>query len=493
MLLVGVVACSAQGAPSEFASSSSSSIQGGSTDTTHTFAVAVIEQLGGGVALCSGALLAPNLVATARHCVAQISSTTIDCATSTFGAVNPASALTVVTDSTVARTSTHYAVSKILVPSAANQTSVCGNDIALLILSQSITLPEYVTPVINPPMTDHRTYTTTVTAIGYGVTSGNDPSGATSGVRRIKENVNLVCIPNDTMFTNCFPAAAQAMSANEFQSGDAICEGDSGSSAFEQRSFNNGTWVSFGVASRGGVDMDSGDCVGGIYTRFDAWGSLLISAANQAAATGGYSPPGWAVSPEGGVDDASTTSTGADSGTGQPIDSGAGGASGGDSGTSSTAAEAGGACATNGAACSSDSACCSTNCVSRDGGKTFACAACDDSNPCAPGKACQQGVCVPGTGAGAGGSGASGNDGGSGTSGNGAGRSGGSNNGSGASASTTGSGDSAQAAKGCACAAALGAEPEPAPWRSTLVWLSLLGLGLARLRRARPWSLETEP
>lgn len=456
MLLAGVVACSGQGAPSDSASRSSSEIQGGTTDTTHTFAVAVVEQVGGGVALCSGALLAPNLVATARHCVAQISSTTIDCATSTFGAVNAASALTVVTDSTVSRTSTHYAVSKVIVPSGANQAAVCGNDIALLILSQSITLPQYVTPVINPPMTDHRTYTTTVTAIGFGVTSGNDQSGATSGVRRIKENVNLVCIPNDTMFTNCFPAAAQAMSANEFQSGDAICEGDSGSSAFEQRNFNNGTWVSFGVASRGGVDMDSGSCIGGIYTRFDAWGPLLVSAANEAAATGGYSPPGWTVSPEGGAGDASVSSPGSDGGGGAP-DSG-GGATGSDSGPSSTPGEAGGACSTNGAACSSDQQCCSTDCVSHDG-KTFACAACDNGpNACSAGYACRQGACVPAAGVDAGGGASPGPP-------------------------TASAGQTQGAKAGCACAAAVGAKPEPAPWRSTLAWLSFLGLGVARMRR----------
>ena len=478
MLLAGVVACSGQGAPSESASRSSSEIQGGTTDTTHTFAVAVVEQVGGGVALCSGALLAPNLVATARHCVAQISSTTIDCATSTFGAVNAASALTVVTDSTVSRTSTHYAVSKVIVPSAANQTAVCGNDIALLILSQSITLPQYVNPVINPPMTDHRTYTTTVTAIGYGVTSGNDQSGATSGVRRIKENVNLVCIPNDTMFTNCFPAAAQAMSANEFQSGDAICEGDSGSSAFEQRNFNNGTWVSFGVASRGGVDMDSGSCVGGIYTRFDAWGPLLVSAANEAAVTGGYSPPGWTVSPEGGAGDASVSSSGGDGGGGAPDSGGA--AAGRDSGPS-TPGEAGGACSTNGAACSSDQQCCSTDCVSHDG-KTFACAACDNgANACSAGYECRQGACVSAAGIDAGGTGGDGN---------GAASSGGASSGASPGPATASAGPTQGAKTGCACAAAVGAEPEPAPWRATLVWLSFLGLGVARMRRPGRAALE---
>ena len=44
-----------------------------------------------------------------------------------------------------------------------------------------------------------------------------------------------------------------------------------------------GKWVAFGVLSRGGVSTDGTTCEQPIYTRFDAWGSLIVGAAQQAA------------------------------------------------------------------------------------------------------------------------------------------------------------------------------------------------------------------
>ncbi|HEX4515538.1 MAG TPA: trypsin-like serine protease, partial [Polyangiaceae bacterium] len=62
-------------------SSQSQPIQGGTLDTTDSFAVGVCAGAPGQCQLfCSGALIAPNLVMTARHCVNQPSSTSIDCA-----------------------------------------------------------------------------------------------------------------------------------------------------------------------------------------------------------------------------------------------------------------------------------------------------------------------------------------------------------------------------------------------------------------------------
>ena len=77
--------CSAESPSSESLTAASSAIQGGTNDTTHLFAVGVVAQLAGGTGLCSGALLAPNLVATARHCVAPPAGTTVYCASATFG------------------------------------------------------------------------------------------------------------------------------------------------------------------------------------------------------------------------------------------------------------------------------------------------------------------------------------------------------------------------------------------------------------------------
>jgi len=296
---------------SETVSTSSRAIQGGTDDSTHLFAVGILAQMSQGTGLCSGALLAPNLVATARHCVAAIPNGGIACPGTQFGALTPTSNLVVTTDADVRTASTRFAVSQVILPSGADQTSVCGHDIALFILSQNISLPEYVTPVLSPPMTDHTVYSTTVTAIGYGLSSPTDTTGTTAGIRRIKQDVNLACIPNDRNFTDCFPSMASQMTAAEFVSGNGTCEGDSGSNAFEQNNFDAGKWVSFGVLSRGGTV--GGTCLGGIYSRFDAWSSLIIDAANQAAVLGGYPVPPWAGQDAGRGADASSGDAGASS------------------------------------------------------------------------------------------------------------------------------------------------------------------------------------
>jgi len=321
LAVVWTSGCSDERAP-EAVSAWSRAIQGGTDDSTHLFAVGILGQMSRGTALCTGALLAPNLVATARHCVAAIpASGVIACPSTQFGALTPASSIVVTTDADVRTGSTRFAVSKVVLPSGADQTAVCGNDIALLILAQNVSLPAYVTPVLSPAMTDHSVYSTTETAIGYGLSSPTDTAGTTAGIRRIKQGIKLVCIPNDRAFTDCFPSMASQVTAAEFVSGDGTCEGDSGSNAFEQNDFDAGKWVSFGVLSRGGTA--GGTCVGGIYTRFDAWSALIIDAAMQAAAMGGYPLPPWAGPPGGSDGGSSPRDAAASSDSGSSRDAGA--------------------------------------------------------------------------------------------------------------------------------------------------------------------------
>jgi secreted trypsin-like serine protease len=282
-----MASCSGPAPSTDLTETTSSPIQGGSTDTTHTFAVGVVQLAQAQqnmVAFCTGVALTPNLVATARHCVAQLSSTTIDCTSSTFGPLYPADKVFITPDTTITMNSNFVPVTSLVVPTGANQTSVCGNDIALMILSENLALPQFVTPVITPPMTNSQ-YEPVVTAIGYGIDTPTDSTGMSAGTRRIKQNVQLTCIPNDTTFTDCFsdPTARQILTATEFVSGNSTCEGDSGSGAFEQNNFNQGKWVAFGILSRGGVSTDGITCEQPIYSRFDAWGSLIIMAAQEAA------------------------------------------------------------------------------------------------------------------------------------------------------------------------------------------------------------------
>jgi secreted trypsin-like serine protease len=291
-LLVG---CSSAPPTVEATARAASPVQGGTDDTTHDFAVGVVVNLGDNEGeLCSGALLAPNLVATARHCVSQMSSAQVDCATSTFGSVFAPSQFVVTNSPVIEAGATTYGVSKVIVPTGSGEDLVCGNDIALLLLSQNVDLPAYVEPVLNPPMTDHATWATTVTAIGYGE---DDPlDGSSAGTRRIREDIGLVCIPDDASFVDCYadPANKSVLTTSEFESGNGTCEGDSGSSAFDQTQFDDGKWVSFGVLSRGNqASGDDSTCAGAVYSRFDAWASLIIGAATEAAQAGNYAVPSW--------------------------------------------------------------------------------------------------------------------------------------------------------------------------------------------------------
>jgi MYXO-CTERM domain-containing protein len=175
---------------------------------------------------------------------------------------------------------------------------------AFLILKNNVSANEAptVTPVVQYPMTDHPRYSTTETAIGFGNTS---PSGG-AGTRRIKQNIKIACIPGDKGI-DC--GVQPQISPNEFATGDGTCSGDSGSSAYEQKNFNNSQWVSFGVLSRGGES--GGMCLGGIYTRTDSWKALIIQTAQTAAQMGGYPPPAWTlpppVTPDGGTDGGAIT------------------------------------------------------------------------------------------------------------------------------------------------------------------------------------------
>ena len=297
--LVGIVAgCGSQ--KTEPIEKNVAAIQGGTGDgAAHPFAIGLCVGSGPGQCqeICSGALIAPNLVMTARHCVSN-TPMTIDCNTASFGGIRGTAANYWITtnDYLFQGTLGWHQVSQIVVTPG---TKVCGNDMALLILKNNVSANEAptVTPVVQYSMTDHPRYSTTQTAIGFGNTS---PSGG-AGTRRIRQNINLACIPGDK---NIDCGMQSQITVNEYASGDGTCSGDSGSSGYEQKAFNNGQWVSFGVLSRGGES--GGLCIGGIYTRTDKWASWIIQTAQTAAAAGGYPPPAWTypppVSTDGGAD-----------------------------------------------------------------------------------------------------------------------------------------------------------------------------------------------
>ncbi|MBS2017759.1 MAG: trypsin-like serine protease [Deltaproteobacteria bacterium] len=276
----------------------SDAIQGGKTDTTSTFAVGVVDDQNG---MCSGTLIAPNLVLTARHCVADDNGGDfVNCKTNRFFPARPPSSFKIDTRANADFATAQLEVVKVVVPA---DDLFCGNDLALLVtktlVPSSVAIP--ATPAIDPPLTDRAKYGTTLTAIGYGTQS---PGASDDGTRRRRDGVTIDCVPGDA--TGCSPATFD-MTTAELAAGSGLCEGDSGSGAYDTKSIAAGAPIVMGVLSRAADNGTS--CVDAVYERTDSAASFLVAVAKDAAATGGYAVPAWAngVGPTPPVDGGTTS------------------------------------------------------------------------------------------------------------------------------------------------------------------------------------------
>jgi MYXO-CTERM domain-containing protein len=255
-------------------------IQGGTLDTGDSAVVAILINTSQGMSICSGSLIAPNLVLTAHHCVAD--SFTTSCTSNGFGSPYAASSFRVTTSATAAATifnsnnpswpaadgATWWGVSSVTVPG----NNICGQDMAMLRLSAPITGVCPLIPRVDTQIADGDGYT----AIGFGVTS---PNGQTAGTRYKVGGLTVECV------TDCNdPTQSSTLEwLGGTSSPKGTCEGDSGGPAIDA----SGRVI--GTVSRG----PQGSCNQTVYESVYGEAAWIKQVATQAATAGGYTAAGW--------------------------------------------------------------------------------------------------------------------------------------------------------------------------------------------------------
>lgn len=258
----------------ESVETSSQSIEDGTVDSQKKSVVGLAIQRDRGTAVCTGTLIAPNLVMTAQHCVSSIDTTGISCGQSNFGSIMSANSLVATTATEIRNIdrSNAYPISEIYTPPGSG---VCGRDIALLQLRRNV--PSNVTTPLEPRLqTPSRGESYTAYGYGRDPTSSQTPS---SGIRRRLENLEIRCSAS-----GC--AGARQLTAEEFLGSDGTCQGDSGGGAIDSQN------RVLGALSRGGRE-----CTNSIYTLASEWSGWIRDQAEKAQAAGGYQPPSWLDAP----------------------------------------------------------------------------------------------------------------------------------------------------------------------------------------------------
>jgi hypothetical protein len=324
-------------------------LEGGVEDRTTTYAVAIATGGPSSPSLrCSGALVAPNVVLTVRHCVTRLAPEGApSCERSFAEPIGDASDLWVTAMPWTDPSPSWRNVASWVLPA---QTAVCGNDLALLVLASPIPAEES-TPA-RPALTHDELRAAiegrTLGVAGFGATSAD---GTGEGRRRSRFDIPIHCVPGEPSFSCA--GALDYIDVRELTAGAGPCTGDSGAAAIDPRDHGR----IFGVLSRG--DLTTGTCSEGVFERTDVWAWLIAKTVLEAAPPG-VEAPSWARA------------------------------------AFPDAPRAGDFCRGNGS-CADDS-----DCVSFDDRRSFVCArrcsgAGASGSTCGDGEHCEDGVCAPGS------------------------------------------------------------------------------------------------
>ncbi len=210
--------------------------------------------------ICSGVVVAPRVVVTARHCVAEMAPTrdVVDCTRTTFGATSKAADVMVTTARDGAVPVYRHPVKRVLVP---REAGFCGTDVAVLVLAHPLEPDD--ADVIPLRLDSSPAPGEVFSAIGIGRTA-NEPSGT----RHRRDGLMVTCVG-----TSC---GTGLVDPREWWGDGAVCEGDSGGPALD----SEGRVV--GIASR-----KRDGCTATIYADVAASEEFLRAALEEADRTPG--------------------------------------------------------------------------------------------------------------------------------------------------------------------------------------------------------------
>jgi hypothetical protein len=217
--------------------------------------------------LCTGALIASNVVVTARHCVTKNYGTKVSCdaqGRSTNGkhvaGDEDLSNIAIYTGSQPRFASKPAALARAIV--APSSYYLCDSDIAVVVLDRDVPGKPFSVRLHAPAKIGEH-----VRAVGYGQNDKKLPLGT----RLHKTGVPVLQMGNG------ISASRTALGPHEFEVGQSICQGDSGGPAISEE-----TGAVMGVVSRGG---DCNDNFGHVFTTTAGFGTLFDEAFSIAGGT----------------------------------------------------------------------------------------------------------------------------------------------------------------------------------------------------------------